>query len=64
MRNITQNNTKTQNTQNRKTNKTRKQTYSVLKIKIRVIRRYQMEANNNETPYCTAPTYSYININP
>ena len=54
----THNNTKTQNTQqktniqNKKTNKKR-----ILKKVSRVIRKYQREANNNETKYYTEPTY-------
>ena len=36
----------------------------ILKNVSRVIRKWQREANNNETTYCTEPAYSYKTINP
>ena len=42
----------------------KKQTKGILKKNIsRVIRKWQIEAKNNESTYCTEPTYSYITIN-
>jgi len=35
----------------------------VWKSIIHVIRKYQKEANNNETAHWKEPTYSYISIN-
>jgi len=63
-RNNTQSNTKTQNTQYRKqTYKTRKQRKKNIKKNIsRIISNWQIEVNNNDTPHCTEPTYSYITV--
>ena len=36
----------------------------ILKNISRIIRKWQREANNNETTYCTEPAYSYKTINP
>ena len=55
--------TKTQNTQNRKlTYKTRKQNKVISKKHMLSNLKIQREANNNETAYCTEPTYSYVTI--
>ena len=64
-RHNTQNNKKTQNRQNRKQNIQNKNTdiKRILKIIIRVIIKWQIAANNNDTTYCTEHTCSYVTIN-
>ena len=57
-------NTKTKNTQNRhKYTKQENKYKDSIKKHTSSNKKKQREANNNDTTYCTEPTYSYVTIN-